>query len=47
MIEALFFRSHIDGKQYILSPEESISIQKLLDSDILMVMDECPKKYYK
>ena len=37
------FRSHIDGKQYILSPEESISIQKLLDSDILMVMDECPK----
>jgi len=38
------FRSHIDGKEFILSPEESIRIQKGLDSDILMVMDECPKK---
>ena len=40
------FNSHIDGKQYILSPEESIRIQKGLNSDILMVMDECPKKTY-
>jgi len=38
------FKSHIDGKKIILSPEESISIQKRLNSDILMVMDECPKK---
>ncbi len=38
------FNSHIDGKKYILSPEESIKIQKKLNSDILMVMDECPKK---
>ena len=38
------FNSHIDGKKYILSPEESIKIQKNLNSDILMVMDECPKK---
>ena len=38
------FNSHIDGKKYILSPEESIKIQKKIDSDILMVMDECPKK---
>ena len=38
------FKSHIDGKEFILSPEESIRIQKGLDSDILMVMDECPKK---
>ena len=38
------FNSHIDGKKYILSPEESIRIQKNLGSDILMVMDECPKK---
>ena len=37
------FKSHIDGKKFILSPEESIIIQKELDSDILMVMDECPK----
>jgi|TARA_B100000929_G_scaffold291102_1_gene288004 queuine tRNA-ribosyltransferase len=38
------FNSHIDGKKYILSPEESIKIQLGLNSDILMVMDECPKK---
>ena len=38
------FQSHIDGKRYILSPEESIKIQKSLNSDIVMVMDECPKK---
>ena len=37
-------RSHIDGKTFILSPEESIRIQKKLNSDIVMVMDECPKK---
>ena len=38
------FKSHIDGKKIILSPEESIRIQKALNSDIVMVMDECPKK---
>jgi queuine tRNA-ribosyltransferase len=38
------FRSHIDGKKFILDPEESIRIQKELNSDIVMVMDECPKK---
>ena len=37
------FQSHVDGKKFILSPEESIKIQKDLNSDILMVLDECPK----
>ena len=37
------FNSHVDGKKFILSPEESIRIQKGLDSDIVMIMDECPK----
>ena len=37
------FNSHIDGKKFILSPEESIKIQKNLNSDIVMVLDECPK----
>ena len=37
------FKSHIDGKEFILSPEESIRVQKALNSDIVMVMDECPK----
>ena len=36
------FRSHIDGKKIILSPEKSIKIQKSINSDILMVLDECP-----
>ncbi len=38
------FNSHIDGKKYYLSPEESIRIQLGLNSDIVMIMDECPKK---
>ena len=38
------FNSHIDGKKFVLSPEESIDIQLGLNSDIVMVMDECPKK---
>ena len=38
------FNSHIDGKKFYLSPEESIRIQLGLDSDIVMIMDECPKK---
>ena len=42
--EGAIFKSHIDGKKFVLSPEESIRIQKGLNSDILMVMDECPIK---
>ena len=38
------FNSHVDGKKYYLSPEESIRIQLGLNSDIVMIMDECPKK---
>ena len=37
------FNSHLDGKKFTLSPEESIRIQKDLNSDIVMVLDECPK----
>ena len=37
------FKSHIDGRQFILSPEKSINIQKGLNSDIVMVLDECLK----
>ena len=35
------FRSHIDGAPYELTPERSIEIQGLLDSDIQMQLDEC------
>ena len=37
------FSSHLDGKKIVLSPEKSIQIQKIINSDILMVLDECPK----
>ena len=37
------FNSHVDGKKFTLSPEESIRIQKDLNSDIVMILDECPK----
>ena len=37
------FRSHHDGKKIILSPEKSIQVQKSINSDIIMVLDECPK----
>jgi queuine tRNA-ribosyltransferase len=42
------FRSHIDGAAYELTPERSIEIQTLLDSDIIMQLDECiplPSEY--
>ena len=37
------FNSHVDGQKFYLSPEESIRIQLGLNSDIVMIMDECPK----
>ena len=37
------FKSHLDGKKIILSPEKSIQVQKTINSDIVMVLDECPK----
>jgi queuine tRNA-ribosyltransferase len=36
------FRSHIDGAEDFLSPERAMEIQRLLGSDIQMVLDECP-----
>ena len=38
----VIFKSHIDGSKHHLSPERSMEIQQLLDSDILMCFDECP-----
>jgi queuine tRNA-ribosyltransferase len=37
------FRSHVDGSEEFLSPERAMEIQRLLGSDIQMVLDECPK----
>jgi queuine tRNA-ribosyltransferase len=40
--EGVKFRSHIDGSEEFLSPERAMEIQRLLGSDIQMVLDECP-----
>jgi len=39
--EGVHFKSHIDGKNLLLTPELSIEIQNKLDSDIAMSFDEC------
>ncbi|MBX7171943.1 MAG: tRNA guanosine(34) transglycosylase Tgt [Pyrinomonadaceae bacterium] len=41
--EGVEFRSHIDGSKKFLSPEISMEIQAALGSEIVMVLDECPK----
>ncbi len=35
------FKSHIDGARHELTPERAVEIQRLLDADIAMVLDEC------
>ena len=40
--EGVEFRSHLDGSRQFLSPEISMEIQAGLDSEIVMVFDECP-----
>lgn len=40
--EGVLFRSHIDGHEEFLSPEGAMGIQRMLGSDIQMVLDECP-----
>lgn len=39
--KGVWFRSHIDGKEYFLSPEKSIQIQQDLGADIIFAFDEC------
>jgi queuine tRNA-ribosyltransferase len=39
--EGAAFRSHIDGRSILLSPELSIDTQKAIGSDIMMALDQC------
>ena len=41
--QGVAFSSHIDGSKHMLTPERSMEIQRLLDSDIVMAFDECTK----
>ena len=36
------FNSHIDGSQHVLTPKKVLEIQKIIGSDIAMVLDVCP-----
>ena len=40
--QGVTFNSPVDGSKVFLGPEESMHIQKVLDSDIVMIFDECP-----
>jgi queuine tRNA-ribosyltransferase len=39
--EGVRFSSPIDGDKLFLTPEESMRIQRVLDSDVAMILDEC------
>ena len=39
--EGVAFQSPINGDKCFLSPEESMRIQRVLDSDVVMIFDEC------
>ncbi len=41
--EGVTFQSHINGAKHVLTPERSMEIQHLLDSNITMAFDECVK----
>jgi queuine tRNA-ribosyltransferase len=40
--EGVEFRSHLDGRRHLLTPESAVEIQLNLGSDVAMVLDECP-----
>lgn len=35
------FQSYVDGKLHVLSPESSIAMQRVINSDIMMALDHC------
>jgi queuine tRNA-ribosyltransferase len=38
--EGVAFASHLDGSRHMLSPERSVEVQRLLDTDIVMQFDQ-------
>ena len=39
--EGVTFSSHIDGSKHLFTPENTIDIQRIIGSDIMMALDEC------
>lgn len=40
--EGVTFRSHIDGSKHLFTPENVVDTQRIIGSDIMMALDECP-----
>lgn len=40
--EGVHFRSHIDGSPHLFTPENVVDTQRVIGSDIMMALDECP-----
>jgi queuine tRNA-ribosyltransferase len=40
--EGAHFQSHIDGSRHSFTPENVVETQRILGSDIMMLLDECP-----
>lgn len=40
--EGAHFKSHIDGSKHLFTPENVVDTQRILGSDIMMLLDECP-----
>ncbi|MGI6478624.1 MAG: tRNA guanosine(34) transglycosylase Tgt [Salinivirgaceae bacterium] len=40
--EGVEFRSHIDGSKHFFTPENVVEKQRIIGSDIMMALDECP-----
>lgn len=40
--EGALFKSHIDGSKHLFTPENVIETQRIIGSDIMMALDECP-----
>ncbi|HYA93459.1 MAG TPA: tRNA guanosine(34) transglycosylase Tgt [Thermodesulfobacteriota bacterium] len=50
--EGVTFQSHLDGSSHFLTPEKVVEIQRVIGTDIAMVLDECvpypsPYEYVK
>ncbi len=50
--QGVVFKSHLDGSKHHFTPESVVDIQRLIGSDVMMVLDECPphdapKEYIK
>ena len=39
--EGALFKSYVDGRNHLITPEKSINIQRDIGADLILVFDEC------